>query len=168
MASKSKNVRMAQLKEFEKKLDLRIKYLTQKGVGQEKIQSDSIVKSLKSKTRETRARIAAIEKLVNQTEKLAKAKEQKIAELAKQKEEPKQTVAKESKEEKPGEEKPKKKAVKTDKEPKKESGEKEEKKPKEKKPAVDAEGSAPKKTKKKAGESGSEAPKKRTTKKKEE
>jgi hypothetical protein len=185
MASKSKDVRIEQLRIFEKKLALRLQQLDQKGIGKEKAQNDPLVKSLKSKIRETNVRIAAFEKFVKLTQALAQAKTQKLAELAVKKEEKlKPAPAKEpAAEAKQAEPKAKKKAVETDKEPKKQPAEKEEpaketpkkeaaaeeaapKKPK--KPAASADESAPKKTKKQPDTADETAPKKRATKKKEE
>jgi hypothetical protein len=169
MASKSMDVRMAQLAEFEKKLEWRLKYLTQKGVGSEKIQNDSIVKSLKSKIRESKARMAAIEKLVKQTEKLAEVKKQKINIIVEPTEEMKVAAIKATGEEKLEEEKSKKKTVKAVKEIKKESPDKQEKKTKEpKKSESDSDEAAPKKPKKQTSEGDGKSPQKRTVKKKEE
>ena len=49
MASKSKDVRMEQLRIFEKKLAIRLQQLDQKGIDKDKTQKDPLVKSLKSK-----------------------------------------------------------------------------------------------------------------------
>lgn len=87
MASKSKDVRIEQLKIFQKRLDLRLQQLAQKGIGEDKAQKDPLVKSLKSKIKETNVRIAAFEKFVKLTEALAQAKVQKMADLAAKKEE---------------------------------------------------------------------------------
>ena len=87
MASKSKDVRIEQLRIFEKKLALRLQQLDQKGISKEKAQSDPLVKSLKSKIRETNVRIAAVEKFVQLTQALAQAKVQKLVDLAAKKEE---------------------------------------------------------------------------------
>lgn len=145
MASKSKEVRIEQLKIFEKKLALRLQQLEQKGIAKEKAQIDPLVKSLKSKIRETNVRIAAIDKLVQKKEELAKAKEQKLADAAAKKEE--------KPEETPEEPKPKKKAT-ADKESKKQ-------------PAEGGE-AAPKKAKKQADAAEGAEPKKKAAKKKEE
>ena len=61
MASKSKDVRIEQLRIFEKKLALRLEQLDKKGISKEKAQNDPLVKSLKSKIRETNVRIAAFD-----------------------------------------------------------------------------------------------------------
>ncbi len=82
MASKSKNVRMEQLRVFEKKLALRLEQLEKKGISKEKAQSDPLVKSLKSKIKQTKVRIAVFDKFVQKKEELAKAKAQKLAEAA--------------------------------------------------------------------------------------
>ena len=100
MPSKSKDVRIEQLRIFEKKLALRLQQLDQKGISKEKAQSDPLVKSLKSKIRETNVRIAAVEKFVQINEKLAQAKAQKLAEPEVKKEE-KSEPAKDAKQAKP-------------------------------------------------------------------
>jgi hypothetical protein len=137
MASKSKDVKIEQLRIFEKKLALRLQQLEQKGVAKEKAQIDPLVKSLKSKIRETNVRLAAIAKLVQKKEELAKAKEQKLADAAAVKEEKPEAATEEPK--------PKKKAA--DKESKKQPAEGEEAAPKKakKQPAEAAEGAEPKK-----------------------
>ncbi len=139
MASKSKDVKIEQLRIFEKKLALRLQQLEQKGIAKEKAQIDPLVKSLKSKIRETNVRLAAIAKLVQKKEELAKAKEQKLIDAAAKKEEKPEEAQQE-------EAKPKKKAA-ADKESKKqpvEGGEAAPKKAK-KQPAEGAEGAEPKK-----------------------
>jgi hypothetical protein len=142
MASKSKDVRIEQLNIFQKRLDLRLQQLAKKGISEKDAQRDPLVKSLKSKIRETNVRIAAFEKFVKLTEALAQAKVQKLAELAAKKEE-----KAEQKQAQP-------KQKKADKEPKKQ-------------PAASGE-EAPKKTKKQSADAGEEATKKKSSKKKEE
>ncbi|KFO68918.1 hypothetical protein ER57_00770 [Smithella sp. SCADC] len=142
MASKSKDVRIEQLKIFQKRLDLRLQQLAQKGIGEDKAQKDPLVKSLKSKIKETNVRIAAFEKFVKLTEALAQAKVQKMADLAAKKEE--KTEQKQAQ--------PKQK--KADKEPKKQPA------------AADEE--APKKPKKQSADADEEATKNKSGKKKEE
>ena len=160
MASKSKNVRIEQLRIFEKKLALRLQQLDQKGISKEKAQSDPLVKSLKSKIRETKVRIAAVEKFVQLNQVLAQAKVQKLADLAAKKSEPAPKQA---------EPKQKKKVDAADKEPKKQPAAKDETAPKEpKKQSAAADEAAPKKPKKQTAEADEAAPKKRASKKKEE
>jgi hypothetical protein len=142
MASKSKDVRIEQLNIFQKRLDLRLQQLAQKGISEKDAQRDPLVKSLKSKIRETNVRIAAFEKFVKLTEALAQAKVQKLAELAAKKEE-----KAEQKQAQP-------KQKKADKEPKKQ-------------PAASGE-EAPKKTKKQSADADEEGTKKKSSKKKEE
>ncbi len=79
MSSKSKDVRIEQRSVLEKKLDLRFQQLAQKGTGQEKAESDPLVKNLKAKIRETNSRIKAVEKIEKLNEDLAQAKIQKLA-----------------------------------------------------------------------------------------
>lgn len=186
MASKSKNVRMEQLRIFEKKLAIRLQQLDQKGIDKEKASKDPLVKSLKSKIRETNARIAAIDKFVQRVQELAKAKAQKLADESMKKEEKAATPVKEKPSEVKHDEakpKPKKKEEAVDKEPKKKpepQGEKsveepqkpvvkEEAAPKKvKKTAATANEAAPKKAKKQPADDAEAAPKKRAAKKKEE
>ena len=165
MASKSKDVRIEQLRIFEKKLALRLEKIAQKGISKEKAQKDPLVKSLKSKIRETNVRIAASEKFVQLNQKLAQDKAQKLAEPAVKKEK-KSEPAQEGKK---AESKPKKKEAAADQEPKKQPDDKAEKAPKEpKKQAVAADEETPKKPKKQPAEADEAAPKKRASKKKEE
>ena len=162
MASKSKNVRIEQLRIFEKKLAMRLQQLDQKGISKEKAQSDPLVKSLKSKIRETNVRIAAVEKFVQITQALAQAKVQKLADLAAKKEEKSEPAPKQT------EPKQKKKVDAADKEPKKQSVATDEATPeKPKKQPADADEVTPKKPKKQPADADEATPKKRTSKKKE-
>ncbi|OPY87096.1 MAG: hypothetical protein A4E71_01231 [Smithella sp. PtaU1.Bin162] len=81
MPSKSKDVRVEQCLILEKKLGLRLQKLDQKGMNKERAQRDPLVKNLKAKIRETKARIAAADKHVELTRTLVQAKLQKAAEL---------------------------------------------------------------------------------------
>jgi len=164
MASKSKDVRIEQLRIFEKKLALRLEKIAQKGISKEKAQKDPLVKSLKSKIRETNVRIAASDKFVQLNQKLAQDKAQKLAEPAEKKEKKSEPA----RDEKKAESKPKKKEA-ADQESKKQPADKAEKAPKEpKKQAVTADEETPKKPKKQTADADEAAPKKRTSKKKEE
>jgi len=164
MASKSKNVRVEQLRVFEKKLALRLQQLDQKGISKEKAQKDPLVKSLKSKIKETNLRIAALEKIIRQTQELAQAKTQKLAESANKEE--KSEPAPKTKEAEP---KPKKKAETAEKEAKKQPAAKDDAPAKEpKKKAAPTDEDAPKKAKKQPADEGEAAPRKKTAKKKEE
>ena len=170
MASKSKDVRIEQLRIFEKKLALRLEQLDAKGSSKEKAQNDPLVKSLKSKIRETNVRIAAFDKFVQKKEELAKAKVQKLADLEKKEEESKSAPAKKESavEEKQAEPKSKKKTATADKEPKKQQAVKDEAVVKETSKPVAADEAAPKKAKKRSDAADGEAPKKKASKKKEE
>ena len=86
MPSKTKKVRIEQRRVLEKKLNLRLQTLAKKGISEEKAKSDPLVKSLKSKIRQTDVRIAVFEKYVKQAEELAQAKAQKLVEGPKKKE----------------------------------------------------------------------------------
>jgi len=112
MPSKSKNVRLEQRRILEKKLDLRLQQLAQKGISKEKAQSDPLVKNLKAKIRQTNIRIAVFEKYVKQAEELAQAKAQKLAEPKKKKEKkPKAEPKPKKKTPAPADKKPKKPAA---------------------------------------------------------
>jgi len=140
MPSKSKDVRVEQCLILEKKLGLRLQKLDQKGMNKERAQRDPLVKNLKAKIRETKARIAAADKHVLKTQELVQAKAQKLAELeakgktaraeasdkpaapeTKEKKQPKAPEKAEAKKKTEAEKdtKPKKKAVSADKEPEK-------------------------------------------------
>ena len=155
MPSKSKNVRLEQRRVFEKKLELRLQQLVQKGISKEKAKKDPLVKNLRAKIRETNIRIKVTDKYVLRTEELAQAKVQKLADLAKKESEPAPEAKPKQKKQSSAPEKaePKKKPAAAEKEPK----------PKKKTaPAADAE---PEKQKPAAAD---EEPPKRPRKKKEE
>ncbi len=147
MPSKSKDVRMEQLRVFEKKLALRLEQLEKKGISKEKAQNDALVKSLKSKIKQTRVRIAVFDKFIQKKEELAKAKAQKLADLEKKEEES-------GSEEKQDEPKPQKK----------QSAAKDEASSK----ATDTGEAKPKKAKKQSAAGDEAAPKKKAAKKEEE
>jgi len=69
-----------------KKTGPAIAAIRSKRVSKEKAQSDPLVKSLKSKIRETNVRIAAVGEFVQLNQALAQAKVQKLAEQAAKKE----------------------------------------------------------------------------------
>lgn len=148
MASKSKDVRIEQLRMFEKKLSLRLEQLGKRGVSKEKLQNDPMVKNLKAKIRQTKVRIAAFDKFVQQAQALTQAKAAKLAAAV---EEEKTSV------EPASEAKPKAKKKEDGAAPKKV-----------KKQPAEAEEAAPKKAKKQPAEGDDAAPQKKTTKKKEE
>ncbi len=115
MSSKSKDVRIEQRRILEKKLDLRLQQLAQKGISKEKSQSDPLVKNLKSKIRETNIRIKATDKSAKLNEELAQAKTQKLAGLARKEEAAEPGAAEEQAASEP---KSKKKSSAAEKEPK--------------------------------------------------
>jgi hypothetical protein len=126
-----------------------LQQLDQKGISKEKAQSDPLVKSLKSKIRQTNVRITVFDKFVKRTQELAQVKSQKIAESLNK--ENKSESAPDAKHEEP---KSKKKAVVADKEQKKQPN--------------TADETTPKKAKKQPTEADETAPKKKASKKKEE
>ena len=158
MASKSKDVRIEQLRIFEKKLAVRLQQLEQKGISPEKAQNDAIVKSLKAKIKQTKVRIATFDKFVQQTQALAQAKAAKQAAVVEE-------VKASAEEAKP---KAKKKEDGAEKEPKKQPAAEDGAAKKAKKQPADGQEAAPKKAKKQPDEGDDAAPKKKATKKKEE
>jgi len=102
MPSKSREVRIEQRRVLEKKLETRLAKLAAEGISKEKILKDALVKNLKSKIKETNARIAAVDKNEQKIQDLQAAKIQK-------QEQAKAGKAKEAAPEK--EAKPKKKAA---------------------------------------------------------
>ncbi len=115
MSSKSKDVRIEQRRILEKKLDLRLQQLAQKGISKEKAQSDPLVKNFKSKIRETNIRIKATDKSAKLNEELAQAKAEKLAGLTKKEEAAEPGVTEEQVASEP---KSKKKSAAAEKEPK--------------------------------------------------
>lgn len=161
MPSKSKDVRIEQLRIFEKKLAVRLQQLEQKGISTEKAHNDAIVKSLKAKIKQTKARIATFDKFVQQTQALAQAKAAKLAVAV----EEEKTSVEPASEAKP---KAKKKDDGAEKEPQKHPVAEDGAARKAKKQTADAQEAAPKKAKKQSAEGDEAAPKKKATKKKEE
>jgi len=135
-------MRIEQRRILEKKLDLRLQKLAQKGISKEKAQSDSLVKKLKADIRKTALRIATADKYVKRTQELAEAKAQKLAEAAKKEEQQNAAAAAGI----PAEPKAKKKAAAT----------------------TDAEAKPKQKAAKKPADTAEEESKKRSVKKKEE
>lgn len=82
MGSQSKEVRIEQLRILTKQLELRVQKLANEGISKEKARSDTLVKNLKSKIRETNIRIAAFDKNILRTQEMAQTKTQKLSEMA--------------------------------------------------------------------------------------
>ena len=104
MASESKETRLKQQATLEAKLQKRLTILAEKGQDEKKIARDVLVKELKSKLKETAARLRAIAANVQKTADLAALKAER---MAKPKEEP--SKAKKAAPEPPPETKAKKK-----------------------------------------------------------
>jgi hypothetical protein len=79
MASKDKESRLGQMSYWEEQLNQRLALLTEKGVASEKIAKDTEIKKIRAKIRDTRDRIAAIEKKEKKLEEMAKTKAEKAA-----------------------------------------------------------------------------------------
>lgn len=103
MGSESRETRRRQLAEWEAKLQKRLAFLGEKGVDDQKVARDVLIKELKAKIKESQARLRAIDATEKRTGELAALKAER---LAKPKEEaPKSKKAPEP----PPEAKPKKK-----------------------------------------------------------
>ena len=87
MSSKSKDVRLEQRRVLEKKLELRLQKLSAQGISDKQASSDTMIKSLKSKIRETNVRIATVDKNTAKIQELKQAKEAKLAAKSAPKEE---------------------------------------------------------------------------------
>ena len=79
MPSKSKEARLQQKTNFEKKLAERLSLLGEKGLDSKQITRDSSVKKFRAQIRETNDRLKAIEGREQKVEEMAKAKAEKSA-----------------------------------------------------------------------------------------
>jgi hypothetical protein len=96
MGSQSKDVRIEQRRTLTKQLDLRMQKLADQGISSEEAHRDPLVKSLKSKIRETNTRIAAFDKHVLRTQELAQTKTEKLSEKATKKDKKPEPVVEEA------------------------------------------------------------------------
>ena len=103
MASESRETRLKQKAEWEVKLNKRLALLAGKGLDEKKIAQDVLVKSLKSKIKESQVRLKAIDAVEKRTAELAAIKTERLAKA--EEEAPKAKKV----EEPPPETKPKKK-----------------------------------------------------------
>lgn len=85
MGSKKKATVLVHKGYFEAKLDKRLSYLAETGIEQKRIEKDTVVKKIRSKIRETNARLKAIAEIESKTEALARAKAEKLAAAQKKK-----------------------------------------------------------------------------------
>lgn len=99
MPSKTKEARLQQKTNFEKKLAERLSLLGEKGLDSKQITRDSAVKKLRAQIRETNDRLKAIEAREHKIEEMAKAKAEKSAAPKEKasKKKPKKEEAQESK-----------------------------------------------------------------------
>ena len=104
MNSQSKETRLQQQALLNSKLQKRLAMLAEKGLDEKTIARDVTVKELKSKLKETAARLRAIEKIAKKTGELAAIKIERLANPQKNMPRAKKGVA-----EAPPEAKPKKK-----------------------------------------------------------
>jgi len=79
MNSQSKETRLQQQALLNSKLQKRLAMLAEKGMDEKAIARDVIVKELKSKLKETAARLRAIEKVVKRTGELDAIKAERLA-----------------------------------------------------------------------------------------
>jgi len=79
MNSQSKETRLQQQALLNSKLQKRLAMLAEKGMDEKAIARDATVKEMKSKLKETAARLRAIEKIVTRTGELAAIKSERLA-----------------------------------------------------------------------------------------
>ena len=79
MNSQSKETRLQQQALINSKLQKRLAMLAEKGMDEKAIARDAIVKELKSKLKETAARLRAIEKIAKRTGELDAIKSERLA-----------------------------------------------------------------------------------------
>jgi hypothetical protein len=104
MASKDKEVRLAQRTHWENKLNQRLSALADKGLEPQRIAKDPAVRSIRGKIRKTEARLAAIADLEKKVDQMARIRAEKVAvpkkEKGKKKVEPKETQVKSKRQQK--------------------------------------------------------------------
>lgn len=79
MGSEGRETRLKQKAEWEVKLQERLALLAEKGADETKIARDALVKKFKSKIRESRVRLQAIDAIEKQTAELARMKAERLA-----------------------------------------------------------------------------------------
>jgi hypothetical protein len=79
MASQSRETRLKQKAEWEVKLKKRMALLAEKGMGENKIARDVLVKELKAKIKESQVRLRAIDATEKRTGELAAMKAERLA-----------------------------------------------------------------------------------------
>ncbi|MEW5949273.1 MAG: hypothetical protein AB1711_07650 [Thermodesulfobacteriota bacterium] len=79
MASESRETRLKQKAGWEVKLQKRLALLVEKGADKKKIVRDALVKELKAKIKESRARLRAIDATEKRTAELATIKAERLA-----------------------------------------------------------------------------------------
>jgi hypothetical protein len=111
MGSNQKETQARQKENFEKKLEVRLSFLAEKGIESSGIAKDALVKKLKANIRAINGRLAAIAATVKRTEELATIKAEKAAAPPKEEVTAKAKKAAEAPE---GDKEKKKKKVKTE------------------------------------------------------
>ncbi|MGC9324982.1 MAG: hypothetical protein ACP5G0_09590, partial [Desulfomonilia bacterium] len=85
MASKGRTVREGQKTYWENKLSQRIGELNEKGIQQDSVEKDPVIKKIRAKLRETNARLVAISGREAKIEEMARLREEKKAAPPKEK-----------------------------------------------------------------------------------
>lgn len=79
MGSKQKQTQTEQKANFERKLEVRFSFLSEKGIEPPGIKKDPVVKKLRARIKEVNARLKTIASYEKRTEELAKMKAEKAA-----------------------------------------------------------------------------------------
>jgi hypothetical protein len=79
MGSKDKEARLAQKSQWQDKLDQRLSALSEKGVKEEDVAKDAVVRNLRAQVRKAGARLRAIDSLRSKAEEMARRKEENLA-----------------------------------------------------------------------------------------
>jgi hypothetical protein len=86
MGSKHKKTQAEQKANFDRKLEARLSFLSEKGIESSMIKKDPVVKKLQARVKEVKARLKTIASHEKRTEELAKMKAEKAAAPRKEKE----------------------------------------------------------------------------------
>ncbi len=107
MGSKQKQTQTEQKAYFERKLEDRLSFLSEKGTKSSRIKKDPVVKNLRARIKAVNARLKTIASHEQRTEELAKMKTEKAAALPKDQEGAKGKKSKEPPQENKGKKKKK-------------------------------------------------------------
>ena len=79
MGSNQKQTQMGQKADFERRLEVRLSFLSKKGIESPEIKKDTLVKKLRANIKSINSRLRTIAGIEKKTEELAKAKVEKAA-----------------------------------------------------------------------------------------